>query len=239
MDLTVISTVPGITLFLTFIGVLVIGAFKAYERINAPGSSETWDKSKFGIFVVVVAGIMLIMYATDGGISFPADDIIQVGISMTAPIFALFGLAYTTIVAGKIVKNDVVVPIVASVKTSAAKKSAGELPSGDINWLAMMVTPTYRYGVSPLHVDFKLYGTQPTSEHPGIASVTIDWTDGVVQTAQMVNGEATTDHTFTFVKNDKYTGHTFYPIFTINGSDGSKKMFNVDGKGVEIWVQSA
>ena len=222
-----------ITLILTFIGVLFLGAFKAYERINNPGNPDTWDKAKFGTFAVVVALIMLIEYVTSGVINFPADEVINAAVVFATPIAGLFGLALTAITAGRLVKNDVVVPIVNSVTSGTGKV---ETSTG---WsMGYTVTPTYKFGKSPLTVEFAIYATQPQPDHAGIVTVDIDWADGSHQLVPLVKGEATVSHTFSFVKNDKYSGHTFFPVFRFNGNDGSVTMFNVDGKGVEIWVES-
>jgi len=224
-----------ITLILTFIGVLILGAFKAYERINNPGNAETWDKAKFGTFVVVVALIMVVEYVASGAVNFPADEVINAALVFVNPIAGLFGIAITAITAGRLVKNDVVIPIVASVKSGASAKTVTTETGFSLGYT---VTPTYKFGKSPLPVTFEIYATQPQPDHPGIVSVDIDWADGSKQLVPIVQGAATVQHTFVFVKTDKYTGHTFYPIFAFNGSDGSKTMFNVDGKGVEIWVES-
>lgn len=231
MDLTLQTLAPVFTL----IGVFIIGAIKAYERVNAPGSVETWDKTKFGLFVIVAIVIMGLEYVVTGNTEFPADELITSGIAMITPIMALFGLTYTTIVAGKLVKNDVVVPVVASIKAGAGVKalsSAGGFAMG------YTVTPTYTEGKSPLPVTFKIYATQVQPDHPGVTSVDIDWGDSSSQNVPLKAGYAEVGHIFTFVKTDKYTGHTFYPVFIFNGSDGSRNYFNVEGKGVEIWVQS-
>jgi hypothetical protein len=227
---------PMIAIIFTFIGVLVIGYAKWYERKTSPGSTETWDDKKFGLFFVVAAGVMIFEYYATGTIAFPGEDTINSFIQLLNPIFAIFGTAYTVLIAGKLAKNNVVVPVVAGIQAGAAAKNAETI---ETNWLALSVTPTYKFGVSPFEVAFNLYGTQPTPDHAGINSVDIDWGDGQKQLVPMVKGGAEVKHTFTFVKNDKYTGHTFYPVFVANGNDGSSKTYNIEGKMVEIWVQSA
>jgi hypothetical protein len=236
--------VSVITIALTFMGVLAIGAAKAYQRITNPGAPENWDPKKFGIFVLVVGGVMLVGYSVSGAVEFPSDELIQVGWNLVTPVAAIFGFAYTTILGGSLVKRDVIVPIVASVKSEAAEKAVKTAvaavpttsPTGAFQ-MGFTVTPTYKEGTSPLPIQFKIYATQPAADHPGVTSVDIDWGDESGQNVPMSNGYATIGHIFSFVKTDKYTGHTFYPVFTFNGNDGSKTMFNVDGKGVEIWVK--
>jgi len=230
-----------LTLAFTFIGVLVIGALKAYERITAPNSVETWDKAKFGTFVVVAGVIMLIEYFSSGIMAFPTDAIIQTGVTIVTPIASLFGLTYAALIGGSLVKRDVIVPIVASVKSEASPKPTGTpLSAGETNWLAISVTPTYQAGKGIVPVKFNIYGTQPQPDHPGIASIDIDFADGsAIQTVVLKGDHTTADHIFTFVKTPEYTGHTFYPIFKCNGSDGSTYLFNAgDRKSVEIYVES-
>jgi len=231
----------ALALIFTFVGVLVIGALKAYERITAPNSVETWDRAKFGTFVVVAGAIMIIEYLASGIMSFPTDTIIQTGITIVTPIASLFGLTYAALIGGNLVKRDVIVPIVASVKSEAAPKPTGTpLSSGDTNWLAISVTPTYKAGKGTLPVTFNMYGTQPQPDHPGIASIDIDFTDGSpIQTVMLKGDYATADHIYSFTKTSEYTGHTFYPIFRCNGSDGSTYLFNAgERKPVEIYVES-
>jgi len=243
MDVASFGNITTFTILFTFVGTLIIGAFKAYERITNPGSPETWDKGKFGLFVVVVGGIMILEYLSSGVMSFPTDEIIQIGITMTTPIFGLFGLAYSTIIAGKLVKRDVIVPIVASIKSESAPKPVtltGTLSASETNWLAISVTPTYKAGKGVLPVTFNIYGTQPQPDHPGIASIDIDFADdSQIQTVMLKGDYATADHIYTFVKTPEYTGHTFYPIFKCNGSDGSTYLFNAgERKSVEIYVEA-
>jgi hypothetical protein len=229
----------------TFIGTLAIGALKAYERITAPEKPESWDTAKFGIFVVVAGGIMLIEYLSSGIMAFPTDSLVQVGVTVVTPIASLFGLTYATILGGTAIKRDVIVPIIASAKAEAAQKAVQKAivavpttSNGGQFQMGFTVTPTYKEGTSPLPVQFKIYATQPTIDHPGVTSVDIDWGDETGQNVPLTNGAASIGHIFSFVKTDKYTGHTFYPLFTFNGSDGSKSVFNLDGKGVEIWVRA-
>jgi len=230
-----------LTISFTFIGVLVIGALKAYERITAPNSVETWDKAKFGTFVVVAGVIMLIEYFSSGIMAFPTDAIIQTGVTIVTPIASLFGLTYAALIGGSLVKRDVIVPIVASVKSEAKPVTiATPLSASDTNWLAISVTPTYKAGKGILPVTFNIYGTQPQPDHPGIASINIDFgDDSQIQTVMLKGDHTTADHIYTFVKTPEYTGHTFYPIFKCNGSDGSTYLFNAgDRKSVEIYVEA-
>lgn len=106
-------------LVFTFIGVLSIGIVKAYQRIT--GSSEdTWDKTKFGWFVVVVSAIMILEYIGSKAITFPGDAVIGMIYNMTVPIFSIFGTAYVALTGGKIIKDSVVVPTIKDIKENSA-----------------------------------------------------------------------------------------------------------------------
>jgi len=223
-----------VTLVFTFIGVLVIGAAKYYER-KIEGSTEPWNNAKFGLFVLVAAGVMLFEYIYVGNMQFPADEVIGSILTLATPIASLFGLTYTIILGGKYVKNGVVIPVIANIQSGAAPKPTGTPAAFAMGYT---VTPTYKEGKSPLPVPFKIYATQPQPDHPGVVSVDIDWADGFTQNVPLINGEATVSHIFAFITTPKYTGHTFYPIFTFIGNDGSRTVFNLDGRGVEIWVQA-
>jgi len=231
---------PGVAIIFTFIGVLVIGYAKFYERKTSPGSAEVWDNAKFGMFFVVAAAVMIFEYAYTGGMQFPSDEMINSLLILLTPIFGIFGTAYTTIIAGRLVKNNVVVPVVASIKADASAKVVSTSTPTETNWLAVSVTPTYQAGKGIVPVKFQIYGTQVQPDHPGIVSIDIDFSDGSpVQTVKMVQDHATAEHIFTFVKTPEYTGKTFYPIFKCNGSDGSTYLFNAgERKSVEIYVES-
>lgn len=219
------------TLVLTFIGVLVIGAAKYYER-KVSGSTEPWSDAKFGMFFVVAAGVMIVEYVYTGNMVFPADTIVESLMTFLNPIFLIFGAAYSAIIAGKVAKETLIKPTIASLKP-AAPASSGIWTYGGYS-----VTPAYKEGKSPLTVDFNIYSTVVTSDHPGVTSVEVDWADGTNQTVIPVNGVGKAQHTFTFAATPKYTGHTFFPIFVYVWSDGHRETFNLDGRGVEIWVQA-
>ena len=233
---------PMIAIIFTFIGVLVIGYAKWYERKTAPGSTEVWDDKKFGMFFIVAAAVMIFEYFYTGTMAFPGEETINSFMILLNPIFAIFGTAYTTIIAGRLIKNNVVVPAIASVKAESTVYPT--VPGQVVNWLALHVTPNYLAGKGVLPVTFHIYGTQAQPDHPGIASIEIDFTDGSpVQTVILKGDSAKIDHVFTYVKSpeSKYTGHTFYPIFKINGSDGSTSLWNAEEYGrrpVEIYVES-
>jgi hypothetical protein len=240
------NTVLALTF--TFVGVLVIGALKAYERITAPNSVETWDRAKFGTFVVVAGTIMLIEYFSSGLMAFPTDAIIQTGVTIVTPIASLFGLTYTALIGGSLVKRDVLAPIASSISgkptTVATPKPTSPMVDleGGCDVSPSIGGKVFRliYGLpSPVSVQFDLEGIQPTIDHYGYTSVDIDWDDGTVQSVPLVKGKATIGHVFIFEKTSKYTGKTFNPVFTFNENTGQKFVINGgEGRTIEIGVEA-
>lgn len=240
------NTVLALTF--TFVGVLVIGALKAYERITAPNSVETWDKAKFGTFVVVAGAIMIIEYFSSGIMAFPTDSVIQVGMVIFTPIASLFGLTYAALIGGNLIKRDVLVPIASSISgkptTDATPKPVSPMVDlgGGCDVSPSIGGKSFRliYGLrSPVTVQFDLEGIQPTPEHYGYTSVDIDWDDGTVQNVPLVKGKATIGHVFIFEKTSKYTGKTFNPVFTFNENTGQKFVVNGgEGRSIEIGVEA-
>ena len=230
----------------TFFGTLAIGAVKAYERVTAPNSVETWDKAKFGIFTAVAGAIMLIEYLSSGIMAFPTDAIINTGVVIVTPIASLFGLTYAAIMGGSLIKRDVIVPVLSkNTPVTAAKPVQGNptnLPDGGCTVSPSIGGKSFQliYGLpSPSTVDFDFFATQPTTDHSGYTSVDVDWDDGTVQKIPLSMGKARVSHVFVFDgKGTKYTGKTFNPIFTFNENTGEKFVLNANGTMVEIGVEA-
>jgi len=130
----------------------------------------------------------------------------------------------------------IVITVPAAVQPGSAAAAA---PASTAFDLGFSVTPTLIYGLkSPTTITFRLSGSQAAVDHPGIESVDISWDDGSSQNVKMVNGYAEVQHIFMFVKTGHYTGWTFNPVFIINGTDGSRRTFNMDGTSVEIGIET-
>ena len=101
------------------------------------------------------------------------------------------------------------------------------------DWLSFKMTPSFPSGISPFAQLFKFYATQPQPDHPGVASVDVDWDDGTpVQNVPMKEGYAEVSHTFVYVQGTSpYYAKQFSPVFTAVGSDGSKKRYNLTTDG--------
>jgi len=102
------------------------------------------------------------------------------------------------------------------------------------------VTPCFQKGDSPLPITLQVQGGMDAAGKR--STLQIDWMDGAPAedvALDAATGKAAVSHAYTYTQGaSKYTGHSFYPEFTLIGSDGSKKSFNVDGKCCEIEVQS-
>jgi multisubunit Na+/H+ antiporter MnhE subunit len=110
----------------------------------------------------------------------------------------------------------------------------------------------------PFNPGFKVVPTETTIASGATASITvttgtqtskmsIDWLDGSTpQTVPLVKTSAgmtaTLTHVYTFVKDAHYTGHTFYPKFTLSDDSGNTLVFNdvAGGQGADcaIYVNS-
>lgn len=165
----------------------------------------------------------MIIEATD------LQTLISALIAFILAIIAIFNKQRTDIV-----KNQQ--NAITTAPMAPAAPTAPAAPAG--NWLAFKVTPTLLYGLkSPSTITFRLEGTQPQPDHPGIVAVTVNWDDGLSELITLTNGYAEVKHTFSFKPTDKYTGKTFNPMFMLHGSDGSSLPFNFDGISVEIGIE--
>lgn len=214
MDYTVLSVAA------TIVVVGIIGTMKFFER-KYGNNPEAWDNNKFLTFLGIAVIVIAIEYYFGSAIQFPAEELIN-------QAAAVFGLATALLAGGRIVKRGVV-PAVTGTAPVTGTWSAG-----------FTATPVFTEGKSPCTVTFHLVSGAPAADHPGTVAFEIDWMDGTpVQRVPAVNGFAQVSHTFTYVQGgSQYTGHSFYPEFTTVSSDGSRQSFNVEGKMVEVEVQS-
>jgi hypothetical protein len=220
---------PTTTIILTFIGVLVIGAAKYYER-KYGNNPEAWDNQKFGIFVIVAGIIMVLEYSYTAAVSFPADEILDPLLQLMTPIFTLFGATYSAIVGGKLVKSTIIAP---------ATTIAAAIAPEDIDAFGFKILPSFLEGKSPFLAVAQVTCSQTVS------GMTVDWKDGsAIQAFTFTpDGEyytASIGHQYTFTGDGKYTGHTFYPEITLIGKNGKKQTFNTElsGRCWSVYVQA-
>ena len=130
-------------------------------------------------------------------------------------------------------------------KTTAASatttSSATSIPA---SWMpGFKVLPTFSQGTSPVAVTLSVtVGNEPSGKI--VPTLKIDWNaDGTtVETfTPDSQGNVSAAHSYTYAQgNSQYTGHSFYPTFTLVLSDGSTRVFNTGATGrcCEIEVQS-
>jgi Zn-dependent protease with chaperone function len=134
-----------VTLILTFIGVLVIGFAKYYERKVTAG--ETWSDAKFGGFFLVALIVMVFEYFATGGMAFPGEETITPILAVLTPIFGLFGATYSTLIGARLVNKKVLQPVIVSIKTPAVPETPAQpIPAPvprpvDRDWLTFDATP--------------------------------------------------------------------------------------------------
>ena len=217
-------------------GILVGGLI--YETTmwvyNKMTKGESFSAEKFALTYGYVALLAIVAYLGTGTIPAVADIISKLGEAVPDPT-TVFTAASALVIFLYQQGKKALSP---AIPTPPTETPPVVTPGGTGFEMGYTVTPTYTEGKSPLPVAFKIYATQPQPDHPGITSVDIDWSDGQNQNVGLTSGAAEVGHIFAFTATPKYTGHTFFPVFCFNGSDGSKTYFNVDGKGVEIWVQA-
>ena len=101
----------------------------------------------------------------------------------------------------------------------------------------LVVTPVAQEGESPLQAIFTLHtgydsqGWRPT--------IIIDWKDGSSDMVSRWNeyGRDVVSHVYQYEQGDtKYTGHQFYPEFTVVSSNGKREVFNTEQTGRSCWV---
>jgi len=232
--------ITAVTLSLTFIGVLVIGYGKYYERKIIGG--EKWSDAKFGMFFLVAGGVMVFEYFAigNGDVAFPAEETLNAVYALVNPILAIFGGTIATITGGRILNTKVIKPAIAGQAAEPVQQVS--LTPGGANVKASVGGKAFQlvYGLKPpVEVKFELEGTTATAEHTGYISVDVDWDDGTFERVPLTFGKATVMHTFNFVKTEKYTGKTFNPVFKFNSNDGTVFAVNTeDGRGLEIGVEA-
>lgn len=103
--------------------------------------------------------------------------------------------------------------------------------------LGFTVLPAFNEGQSPYVAKLAISASPQWGEHE-VKTVTIDWDDGKCETFPLSQGSAFVTHTYVYVAERQYTGHTFYPKFTLQSIDGITKVLNTEktGRCCSIWV---
>lgn len=216
-----------IALLVTVVVLAIIGVMKFFERKYGT-NPEAWDKNKFLMFIGVGIVVMLVEYYYSGVINefVPSEELLTL-------VTSAFTFGYVLITGGKLTKNYIASGGVATPVTTAT-------PIVNPAWsIGFTATPVFSVIKSGQSVTFHLF-VGHDANLVDVPNVAIDWMDGSpIQVVKMIDNFAQVTHTFNYSQgSSQYTGHSFYPEFTLMAADGSTAVFNVEGKMLEVEVQS-
>ena len=211
-----------ITMAVLFAGIVYVTAMYIYRKATA---GETFNLESYAQTFGYVAIVAIVAYITTGVLpdfnalltqilaSFPDSGSVLAGISTI--IIYLFHQGTKS--------------VSATSTTNAAATTASTS------------TTTFDPGftVTPTSLSVKSGTAITLNVVTGVATttLTIDWLDGVIETIPLAvtsaGKVASPSHTYTFVQTDPhYTGHSFYPKFTVSNGTQSKVFNDVaNGQG--------
>lgn len=211
-----------ITMAVLFAGIVYVTAMYIYRKATA---GETFNLESYAQTFGYVAIVAIVAYITTGVLpdfnalltqilaSFPDSGTVLAGVSTI--IIYLFHQGTKS--------------VSATSTTNAAATTASTS------------TTTFDPGftVTPTSLSVKSGTAITLNVVTGVATttLTIDWLDGVIETIPLAvtsaGKVASPSHTYTFVQTDPhYTGHTFYPKFTVSNGTQSKVFNDVaNGQG--------
>ena len=211
-----------ITMAVLFAGIVYVTAMYIYRKATA---GETFNLESYAQTFGYVAIVAIVAYITTGVLpdfnalltqilaSFPDSGTVLAGVSTI--IIYLFHQGTKS--------------VSATSTTNAAATTASTS------------TTTFDPGftVTPISLSVKSGTAITLNVVTGVATttLTIDWLDGVIETIPLAvtsaGKVASPSHTYTFVQTDPhYTGHSFYPKFTVSNGTQSKVFNDVaNGQG--------
>jgi hypothetical protein len=223
-------------------GLLMIATFGAvkYAEQTWGNNPAKWSWKKYAQVFVAALAVGVTGFILTGTMDVATIDQINQWLTpalsfVGATILSLYGVKYTAkVVENKSLTNSAPAPVTkptgATVGSTAATYAAtgndGISPEG----YGVEVLPGFQEGKSP----YIAVVTMKCSE--SVKEWFIDWMDGsATQNGKFIHeGEyfiQTVAHQYVFEKGigAKYDSHTFYPMITIVGLDGDKKILNVEG----------
>ncbi len=244
-DGTTYDTIIGtLQIFAAALGAGAFGAYVWYVQKRPEGEAFDWKKFWPTLRMGLIISVFLYFI---GGTEITVVQI-QALLTQFAPLLGdnaiatligttgLFGAVYAT--GYRFIQSITGKTAVTTAATTAAVEQAETIATvpavaGAVNWLSFKVTPTFPAGVSPFTQLFKFYATQPQPDHPGVVSVDVDWDDGKpIQNVPMKDGYAEVSHIFEYSQGySAYFAKVFRPVFTVIGSDGSRKSYNLTTDG--------
>ena len=220
-----------ITMAVLFAGIVYVTAMYIYRKATA---GETFNLESYAQTFGYVAIVAIVAYITTGVLpdfnalltqilaSFPDSGTVLAGVSTI--IIYLFDQGTKSVSA-----------------TSTTNAAATTASTNAAATTASTSTTTFDPGftVTPTSLSVKSGTAITLNVVTGVATttLTIDWQDGVVETIPLSTTSAgkvaSPSHTYTYVQGGtQYTGHSFYPKFTV--SNGTQSMvFNdvANGQG--------
>ena len=220
-----------ITMAVLFAGIVYVTAMYIYRKATA---GETFNLESYAQTFGYVAIVAIVAYITTGVLpdfnalltqilaSFPDSGTVLAGVSTI--IIYLFDQGTKSVSA-----------------TSTTNAAATTASTNAAATTASTSTTTFNPGftVTPTSLSVKSGTAITLNVVTGVATttLTIDWLDGVIETIPLTvtsaGKVASPSHTYTYVQGGtQYTGHSFYPKFTVSNGTQSKVFNDVaNGQG--------
>ncbi len=220
-----------ITMAVLFAGIVYVTAMYIYRKATA---GETFNLESYAQTFGYVAIVAIVAYITTGVLpdfnalltqilaSFPDSGTVLAGVSTI--IIYLFDQGTKSVSA-----------------TSTTNAAATTASTNAATTTASTSTTTFDPGftVTPTSLSVKSGTAITLNVVTGVATttLTIDWLDGVIETIPLTvtsaGKVASPSHTYTYVQGGtQYTGHSFYPKFTVSNGTQSKVFNDVaNGQG--------
>ena len=220
-----------ITMAVLFAGIVYVTAMYIYRKATA---GETFNLESYAQTFGYVAIVAIVAYITTGVLpdfnalltqilaSFPDSGTVLAGVSTI--IIYLFHQGTKSVSA-----------------TSTTNAAATTASTTTTSTTASTSTTTFDPGftVTPTSLSVKSGTAITLNVVTGVATttLTIDWLDGVIETIPLTvtsaGKVASPSHTYTYVQGGtQYTGHSFYPKFTVSNGTQSKVFNDVaNGQG--------
>ena len=221
-----------ITMAVLFAGIVYVTAMYIYRKATA---GETFNLESYAQTFGYVAIVAIVAYITTGVLpdfnalltqilaSFPDSGTVLAGVSTI--IIYLFDQGTKS--------------VSATSTTNAAATTASTTNAAATTASTSTTTFDPGFTVTPTSLSVKSGTAITLNVVTGVATttLTIDWLDGVIETIPLTvtsaGKVASPSHTYTFVQTDPhYTGHSFYPKFTVSNGTQSKVFNDVaNGQG--------
>ena len=221
-----------ITMAVLFAGIVYVTAMYIYRKATA---GETFNLESYAQTFGYVAIVAIVAYITTGVLpdfnalltqilaSFPDSGTVLAGVSTI--IIYLFDQGTKS--------------VSATSTTNAAATTASTTNAAATTASTSTTTFDPGFTVTPTSLSVKSGTAITLNVVTGVATtiLTIDWLDGVIETIPLAvtsaGKVASPSHTYTFVQTDPhYTGHSFYPKFTVSNGTQSKVFNDVaNGQG--------